>query len=137
MPGSLSRAASMATEPEPAPMSQTTLPGWIASLGQGDGAHLGLGDQAALGPALGEDVVGVAEAAQARRRRRLIGPARLALQDQHVQRRELHLLNVAQFALGDALVGAAEVLADIGAEIIEAAGQQLPGDLWPAPPPRW
>ena len=31
MPGSLSWAASMATEPEPAPMSQTTLPGGMAS----------------------------------------------------------------------------------------------------------
>ncbi len=42
-------------------MSQTTLPGSMASWRQGDGPHFRLGDQAALGPALGEDVVGVAE----------------------------------------------------------------------------
>ena len=67
MPGSPSWAASMATEPEPAPMSQTTLAGWIVELRQRDGAHLGLRDQAALGPALREDVVGIAEAAKSRR----------------------------------------------------------------------
>ena len=47
-------------------------------LGQADGPDLGLRDQAALGPALGEDVVGVAEAAKAAPAgRRLIraGPA--------------------------------------------------------------
>ncbi len=37
--------------------------------------------------------------------------------------------DVAQLALRDALVRPAEVLADVHAEVIEAAGQQLPGDF--------
>ena len=49
MPGSLSWAASTATDPEPAPTSQTTPPGGDGELRQGDGPDLGLGDETALG----------------------------------------------------------------------------------------
>src|SRR5258708_1146166 len=147
MPGSLSRAASTATEPEPAPTSQTTQPASMAScaramartsacvirplLGRlwaktssglpkrrrrpGDGGDLGLGDEGGLGPALGEDVGGVAEAAKAAGGRLQVRPAGLAREDEDVERCEFHVLNVAQFALRDALVGGAEVLADVGA----------------------
>ena len=72
-------------------MSQTTLAGCTSSWARAMAAHLGLGDQAALGPALGEDVVGVAEAAEAAGGARLVGPARLALQDHDVERGELHV----------------------------------------------
>ena len=98
-------------------------------LRQGDGAHLRLRDQSALGPALREHVVGIAEVPKSCRRRRTIRPARLALEDDDVERGELHVLNVAQLALRDALVRAAEVLADVHAEIIEAAREQLASDL--------
>src|SRR5260370_1325993 len=53
--------------------------GLDVELGQRDGAPLGLGDQPALGPALGEEVVGVAEAAEARRLAPPLGRARLVL----------------------------------------------------------
>ena len=49
----------------------------------------------------------------------------MRLQDHHVQRRELHILKVAQFPLRHALIAAAEVLADVGPEIVQPAGQQL------------
>ena len=80
--------------------------GLDGQLSQGDGAHLDLGDQTTLGPALGEDVVGIAEAPPAARGGRLIGTARFPLQDQDIQRRELHVQEIAQLALGDALVRA-------------------------------
>jgi hypothetical protein len=97
--------------------------------GQGDGADLGLGDEPAFGPALGEDVVGVAEPPLTARRAAQIGSPGLAFEDHHVERRELHLGDLAQLGLRDPLVRTAEVLANVGAEVIEAAGQQLPGDL--------
>ncbi len=103
--------------------------GLHVELGERESADLGLGDEPALGPALGEHVVGVAEPALHRGRPLLVGPAGLALEDHHVERRELHLGDLGQLGLSDALVGAAEVLADVGAEVVQPAGQQLPGDL--------
>ena len=97
-------------------------------LRQRDGAHLRLRDQPALRPRLGEHVVRVAEAAQLRARARHVRPVRLALQDQHVERVELHLADVGQLALGDAFVRAAEVLADVGAEVVDAAREQFARD---------
>ena len=76
-------------------MSQTTLAGLDVQLRQGDGTHLRLRDQAALGPALGEDVVGIAEAPKTAASPRLIRPARLALEDHDIERGELHVGDVA------------------------------------------
>ena len=110
-------------------MSQTTLAGLHVQLGQGDRPHLGLRDQPALGPALGEDVVGVAEAREA-------ASAAAAASGRPGLRFRIITLSgsnsmpcdLGQLALRDALVGAAEVLADVGAEVVEAAGEQLAGD---------
>src|SRR5262249_32609081 len=94
-------------------------------LSEGDGAHLGLRDQAALGPALREHVVRVAEAAETTRPARLVRAARLALQDHHIERREFHSLDISQLALCHALVGRANVFANIGPKIVESLSQQL------------
>ena len=112
--------------------------GLDVQLRQGDGPHLGLGDQAALGPALGEHVVGIAEAARSGRRAPggRAGPA-CASGSCTLSGANSISCDVGQLALRDALVGAAEVLADVGPEVVEAAGQQLPGDPRRVPPSRW
>ena len=102
--------------------------GLQVELAQGQRPHLGLRDEAGLRLALGEHVVRVAEAHQPLGRARGVRPVGLALQDHHVQRVERHGLDFAQFAARQPLVLAAEVLADVGLEVVEAADEQLAGD---------
>src|SRR5262245_31701841 len=90
---------------------------------QRDRSHFRLRDESAFGPALGEHIVGVAEAAKAGGAALLVWAARLAFQNHYVQRGELHLLDVGQLALRDALVRPPQVFTDINSEIIEAARQ--------------
>ena len=97
-------------------------------LSQRDGPDFRLRDQSALGPALREHVVRVAETAQPARLARLVGTARLPLQDHDIERRKIHALDVGQLALRDPLIGGADVFADIGAEVVDSLGQQLAGD---------
>src|SRR5579875_929373 len=101
-------------------------------LRQGDAAHLSLCDEAALGPTLREHVIRITEWPKSRYRCGAIRPARLALENDDVERSKLHVLKITQFALRDTFIGAAEVLADIHAEIVESARQQGAGNLrWP------
>ena len=72
--------------------------------------------------------VGIAEQPPADHRRRPVGHVRLADEDQHVERRELLLGDFGQLAVRDALVGRAEVFADVGREIVDLAVEQGLGD---------
>ena len=80
-----------------------------------------------LGLRLQERFVGIAEQPMADHRRRPIGHVRLADQDHHVERRELLLRDFRQLAVRDALVGRAEILADVGGEIVDLAIEQRLG----------
>src|SRR5262245_66657833 len=80
-------------------------------LSQSDGPQFGLSNKAALGTALGEDLVGVAEAAKAAGSALLVRPARLALENHHIERCKLQLLNFYQLPFRDTFVSRAEVSA--------------------------
>src|SRR5439155_20246030 len=102
---------------------------WLnVELRQRERAHLRLGDQAALRPALAEDIVRVAKAAQPTRTARQVRASRFALQDHDVQRRKLHRLDFGQLALRHALVGSADIFAYIGAKVIQTLSEQSPRD---------
>ena len=117
----------MATEPEPARTSQKTSPGFRSSC-QRHRPHFGLRDETALGTRLRKQVVGVAESAKLRGSPRPVRSIGFALQDDDVERVEFHVADVAEFPRGDALVLAAQVLADVGGEIVDAAGEELASD---------
>ena len=121
-------AASIATDPLPAPISQTVLRGPRSSSARAIDAHFAGRQQALLGPRLQKRLVGIAEQPAANRLGGPIGHVRLADQDHHVERRELHLRQLVQLALRHALVGRAEVLADIAREIIDSLIQQRLGN---------
>ncbi len=106
-------------------------------LGECDGSHFRLRDEPGFRPALGEYVIRIAETHQPLGSAWGIRPAGLSLQDHDVQRIERHVLYFGKLALGDALVLAAQVLADVGAEIIEAANEQFPGDSGGVAMSRW
>ena len=127
----------MATDPEPAPMSQTVLVGADVELRQSDGANLCLGDQAPPGLGLGKRLVGIAEEAMPAGPAGSIGPVRLAHQDQHVEGIELHRRQVGELGLRDPLVGRTQVLADIGTEVVDSPLQQLASHARAASARRW
>ena len=89
-----------------------------AKLGQRQAPHLGRRQQPALGTRLEERIVGIAEQTRAGLPRLVDGP-RLPHEDQDIERAERLLGDVGEASLRDALVGGAEVFADIGLERID------------------
>src|SRR5262249_53759096 len=136
IPGSLRRAASMATEPDPAPISHTILAGKMDSRASARARTSAWVMRPLLGRLWAKASSGFPKAPEAGGRAGgaggpggQIGSAGLSLEDQHVERVEFHRRDVGQLALRDALVRAAKVLADVGAEVVEPARQELAGDL--------
>ena len=106
-------------------------------LGERDRADFGRRQQAVLGLRLQERFVGVAEQAAADGVARAVGRVRVADQDHHVERVELLRGDLGERAAGDAFVAGAQVLADVGGEVIDAAVEQGLGDGGRAASGRW
>ena len=98
-------------------------------LGQRDRADFGRREQAVLRLRLQERFVRIAEQPAANGFARPIRRVRIADQDHHVERVELLLGDFGQRAAGDALVARAEVFADVGGEVIDAAIEQRLGHI--------
>ena len=120
-------AASIATEPDPAPMSQTMLVARMSSWARA----MARTSACVIRPRLGW-VWAKASSALPKRRYRL---ARLARSGRFGLRTRISTLRgsnsiagqVGELGLRDPLVGRAQVLADVGPEVVDSPIQQLPG----------